>query len=473
MPNSSNLRLEIDPKEVINNNTSAHIGFRNGSRITVVTANDTARHNRANILIVDEFRMVPIEIINTVLRKFLTAPRQPKYLNKPEYAHLTERNKEFYLSSAWFKSHWSYEKLKAFCTNMLDDSKRYFVCGIPYQMSIRENLLSREQIADEMSESDFSELTFSMEMECIWYGDTDGSLFTYEDISKTRRLKNAIYPDYISKLSPNSKLKIPDLLHNERRILSCDVALLASKKQNNDAASIIINSALPTTNNHFVGNLFYMENHEGLHTGELALKIRRLFDMYHCTDIALDVKGNGLGIFDALVRDIYDPERGVTYTPLSCCNDQSLADRCVDKSAPKVIWAIQATAQFNNDMYLSLREGFKQNRINLLITELEFSEIMKDVKGINNLEPIDRSKFQMPYVHTTLLVNELINLEFENKGTVIKVYEKSGMRKDRVSSVGYNYWVQCQLERNLNKPKQRIDIPSNFKFKQPQLKKTY
>ena len=54
-------------------------------------------NNYLNIIIVDEFRMVDLDIINKVLRKFNTAPRQPKYLSKPEYAHLAERNKELYL----------------------------------------------------------------------------------------------------------------------------------------------------------------------------------------------------------------------------------------------------------------------------------------------------------------------------------------------------------------------------------------
>lgn len=55
--------------------------------------------------------MVDLNIINTVLKKFLTAPRSPGYLNKPEYKHLAERNCEMYMSSAWFKAHWSYAKL--------------------------------------------------------------------------------------------------------------------------------------------------------------------------------------------------------------------------------------------------------------------------------------------------------------------------------------------------------------------------
>lgn len=104
--------------------------------------------------------MVDLNIINTVLKKFLTAPRTPGYLNKPEYKHLEERNCEMYMSSAWFKAHWSFDKLKAFFANMLDDNKRYFCCGLPYQLAIKEGLLSREQVKDEMSEADFDATAF-------------------------------------------------------------------------------------------------------------------------------------------------------------------------------------------------------------------------------------------------------------------------------------------------------------------------
>ena len=57
------------------------------------------------------------------------------------------------------------------------------------------------------------------------------------------------------------------------------------------------------------------------------------------------------------------------------------------------------------------------------------------------------------------------------KGTNVKVYEKSGMRKDHVSSIGYNYWVQCQLAQKLKKPKNTSFDPSQmFQMKKPILK---
>jgi hypothetical protein len=183
--------------------------------------------------------MVDLDTINTVLRRFLTAPRQPNYLNNPKYAHLLERNKEFYMSSCWYKSHWSFDKAKAYVVNLLDETKKYFICGLPYQISIKENLLSREQIEDEMSEADFDPTKFSMEMETLWFGDTDGSLFKYDNIHARRIITKCLYPlEFYSDKSP-----VPEVGTAEKRILSVDVALMQStKKKKNDAAALFINN---------------------------------------------------------------------------------------------------------------------------------------------------------------------------------------------------------------------------------------
>lgn len=165
IPNSVLLDNEI--KTILISNTNAIVEFENGSSIKVVTAGDSARSNRANILLVDEFRMVAKDTIDTVLKKFLTAPRFPGYLHNKKYAHLKERNKEIYLSSAYFKSHWSYEKVKDYARNMINPAKKYFVCGLPYQLSIKEGLLDEEQVADEMSEAGFNETKWSINISVL------------------------------------------------------------------------------------------------------------------------------------------------------------------------------------------------------------------------------------------------------------------------------------------------------------------
>lgn len=225
MKESSILRSEILKCNISQNDSSIY--FKNGSWIKTRTSSQNSRSARANCIIVDEFRMVDLDVINTVLRKFLTSPRHPNYLNKPEYSHLKERNKEIYMSSAWMKSHWSWEKAQAYTKAFFDDKKKYFIVGLPYQISIMENLLSAEQIMDEMSESDFNMITFQMEMECLWLGDTEDSLFKFDEINNRRKIKNIFYPLQFY----NDKLKVPNVLSTEERILSVDVALMASTKK--------------------------------------------------------------------------------------------------------------------------------------------------------------------------------------------------------------------------------------------------
>jgi len=127
-----------------------------------------------------------------------------------------------------------------------------------------------------------------------------------------------------------------------------------------------------------------------------------------------------------------------------------MADRCSVPNAEKVIWVIKANASFNNEISILLRNGFQQNKINLLVSEFEAEEILKDkVKGFSKMSSYEQMLYKMPYIQTTLLIYELINLQYEIKGTNVKIIEKSGMRKDRYSSLAYNYWVQCQIERKL------------------------
>lgn len=430
----------------------AAIYFKNSSWIRVVTASDSGRSARANCIVVDEFRMVDLEIINTVLRKFLTSPRHPNYLNKPEYAHLTERNKEIYMSSCWMKSHWSYEKAVAYVLNFFDDTKKYFICGLPYQISIKENLLSREQIEDEMSESDFNLLSFQMEMECLWFGDTDGSLFRYDDIHKRRKIKNAFYPLKFY----NDKIQVPDVAATEERILSVDVALMASsKKKKNDAAAIYINSAIQSSSTTYTSNFVFGESFEGLTTDELGLIVMRYFYNYKCTQLVLDTNGVGLGVYDFIIKDQYDSETGQTYGALVCCNDTDMADRCKIKDAKKVVWSVKATQSFNNEICVLLRNGIQNGNINMLVPEQNVDEILKDTyKGYLKLSPSEQVLLKSPYAQTTMAIFELIKLDHEIKNGQIRVKEISGMRKDRYSSIAYSFWCMRQLELKL-KPKQQ------------------
>lgn len=448
MKQSSILRSEIEKCNIGQNDASIY--FKNGSWIKTRTSSENSRSARANCIVVDEFRMVDETVINTVLRKFLTSPRQPKYLQKPEYAHMQERNKEIYMSSAYFKSSWAYRKAQSYTLNFFDDTKKYFICGLPYQVSVREGLLSRSQLEDEMSEADYNELVQQMEMECLWFGDTDGSLFKFDELTARRRLRKAFPPLSFC----NDKITIPKLTTTGKRILSIDVALMQStKKKKNDASAIFINDLIQVNDTAYQSNFVYGETFEGLKTDELGMIVMKYFYEYQCTDLVLDTNGIGLGVYDFIIKDQVCQENGKRYQAMTCINDKDMAERCKVRDANKVVWSVKANANFNNEICVLLRNGIQNGKINFLISEQDADSSLKETyKGYFKMSPTEQAKLKMSYVQTTFAVYELIKLDHEVKNGNIKVKEVEGMRKDRYSSIAYSYWCACQLELKL-KPK--------------------
>ena len=144
-----------------------------------------------------------------------------------------------------------------------------------------------------------------------------------------------------------------------------------------------------------------------------------------------------------------------------------MAARCTNRNAEKAIWAINGAARFNSDCAVMLREGFKSGKIRLLVTEYDGEKALSSIKGYNNLNASEQTELTLAYVNTTLLINELINLQYEEPNGLIKIIEKSGMRKDRYSSLSYNYWVACQLEKNIRKKRRSNVIFRTARKKNP------
>lgn len=441
--NSHNLAREISDLSTSSNDPK--VEFHNGSWIKVVASNQNARSKRANIIIADEFRMIDLNIINTVLRKFLSAPRQPKYLNKPEYAHLKERNKEIYLSSAWYQHHWSWDKLKSFFKAMTE-GRKYFVCGLPYQLAIKENLLDAEQVRDEMSEEDFDEVAWMMEMECLFFGESEKAFFKFEDLEKNRRIARPLYPKEKYELLKDKSFKYEPKKDGEVRLISCDIATMSGKE--NDASVYTIFRLIPTTRG-YERNIVYMESMIGGHTVTQATRIRQLYDDFDCDYLVLDTQNAGIGVYDQLVIPFFDSERNKEYEPWTCINDEKMAERCTYQDAKKVIYSIKGSAQFNSEAAIMLRDGLKRGKVRLLVNENEGREYLKKIKGFTDLPKEVQTEYESVFVQITLLVNEMINLEGEVTGGYIRLKEPRSKRKDRYSSVSYGNYIASVLEKDL------------------------
>ena len=444
MPRSALIRGEISKVSIGQNDCSIY--FKNNSWIRVVTATQSSRGVRSTGIAVDESRLVDQKIVDTVLRPMNSSPRHPGYLDKSEYSDpkYAEVPQEFYLSSAWYAQSEMFEKVKAYTANFLTPGMKYFVCDLPYQLSIKEGILLRQTIENEMSEATFNEIAFSMEREGLFWGSAENALFDFNVINKQRVLNEALRPlEYYQQTNH----RVPDKQKGEIRVLSVDIALMASRRHNNDASALMIHSAAPAAGNSYFDNIVYIETAEGLRTEELGLMVMRFYYQYRCDYLVIDRNGVGLSVLDYIMVDRYDPLYGQIYPALNVKDNPELAERCKVPNAPKVIYAIQANAKTNNDMALGLRAGFQNGYINLLISDTNVEDTLSKIRGYSGLTEAMQVKLKLPYVQTTFLVDELINLQHEVSNGLIKIREKSGMRKDRYSSLEYGYYVVQELGR--------------------------
>ena len=152
-------------------------------------------------------------------------------------------------------------------------------------------------------------------------------------------------------------------------------------------------------------------------------------------------------MFDNLVQEQTDDTRNIVYPAWSCVNDDSMASRCKDLDAPKIIYSIKASLQFNSDCAVSLRDSIRQGKFRLLIHENEANENLSHSKKWNSLSLENQVLFQEPFYQTTALINEMVNLSFEIVGGKIRVNNQGGIRKDRFSAVSYANLVANELER--------------------------
>lgn len=437
--------LDREIEEIKTNHDDVRCVFKNGSTIVVVAANDGARSKRGNVIVADEFRMIKETIINTVLKQFLTNPRKPPFLEKPEYKdYPLEQNKEIYLTSAYLKSHWSYNKFINI-TKRMCEGKPSFSCDIPYLASLDHKLLLKEKIEEDRSE--IGEFSYRMEYEGEWYGQSENSFYSLDEINRCRVLTKAYYPlsddEYRNKETMKKRLKQMNKKNGEIRIISCDIAVSKSTKNVSNDNSVYTLMRLLPSGDGFVREIVHMEAYNGLSPEEQSIRIKRLFTEFNADKIIIDAQGIGYSVLNELFKSTYDKSIDEHYEPFIPYASSTSIDLEYGTNGKPVIYIFKGYEASNNQVNVYLKNAFMSKKIRLLIDENEKKSDFADDKDFHMDGSIQANKL-MPFIQTSQFIFETINLEYEVRPTGnIAIKEKSGHRKDRFSSVGYaNYLAQ-------------------------------
>lgn len=460
---SKPLAAEIEKVSTSANDT--YVKFRNTSKIIVYTANDNARGNRSHASCREEFRQIDKKIEDSVISPFQTVRNRPymrKNIGNKLYGDipvLQENPVDIYISSSWIDDgNWMWGIVDQAFTGMLKNDGSVLLT-FDESITLKHHLKTMKQMKREKKKQD--PVTWKTEFLNLKVKDSLSSYFTYKMLMNRQISKHVFYPRDILDFKNNRKNKyaIPKQ-DNEIRVISNDIAFVAGEKNDNSVYSCI--RGIPEnityeTNNGSIEikqgyrrQYPYIESNQIGDTTKQAIRIRQLYEDFESDFIVIDTRNGGLQVLYALEKVLYDEERGVEYSPLCCMNNEDYAKVCIDPSAKKCIYAINATQTLNSDIAISFRKNLVENKIDFLVNfNTAKEEILQNNKDY--IEEIDVEKqveFERPFLETQAMISECAELQYEKmpQTGVIKIQEKGKNRKDRYTSCSYGSYFIDQLE---------------------------
>lgn len=398
--------------------------FWNGSSIKVLPEAESSRGNRSTFLIAEEARLLTKNKYDSIFREMLR-PRNADYRAIPEYQgdEYADKAKEVFLTSAYFKSSWiwtAFKKCVTSCFNDKYDNYNFFAGDI--YVAIYHGIKTWTEFRKSKSSSD--ELSFRMETLNEMVGEADGAYYTLEMFQKNQILKKSLHPPTNEEFDAGVDKQNRKKQDNEYRILSVDLAFsedAVGKKEEADRCALEVLSVICRKNGTVERRLEYIESMGGGDEQAVHQRIRELYWDLQCDRVCVDVNGGGILYWSMLTSPWQHPTRQ-NWNPhgFILCEEpgmQVLSDgvlnelrqRQVDPEGIPCMIPMKATAEMNSNMWKSLWKSLNNGSLTFLEDELQVTREIDESKSLR-LTSEERMRYLLPYVQTSLLINEGINL---------------------------------------------------------------
>lgn len=457
------LRKEI--LKIKDNQNEIIVYFRNHSTITVVPASENGRGYRSTALVREEFRQISKFVDDSILSPFQII-RQTPYMKNDFYTNIPELQEEaidIYISSSWFDNgHWMWDVADQTYEEMLND-KDSCLLAFDEAVPLMHKIKTMKYFQKEKKKQD--PITWKIEFLNTRLKENRSAFFTYSMLQQNQKEKKVFYPRTLLdfRMGKKNPYEIPKQ-KGEIRLVCCDMAFVEGSKNDNSIFSCM--RLLPecttynrgTSNDITIDNGYrrkvpYLESIQGGDITKQAIRIRELFEDFNADYIILDLRNAGIAVYDLLAKVMYDEERGIEYSPLTCMNDDSIANRIKIGGANPCIFVINATQKLNSDIALDFRRILDGKKIDLLISFQQASEeILPNIKEYNEaVDAATQSFYESPFLETQAFISETSELIYEKKeqtGAIV-IHEQGNNRKDRYTSCSYGSYFASLLEKDL------------------------
>lgn len=341
---------------------------------------------------------------------------------------------EYKGTTAGYKDSFAYDKLREVFIQSVVTPDEAIVMGGDWRIPVKEGLFAKDYIKNLKVQDTFKEEAFNREYGSIWGGDAENAFFSSEKVNRQRQIKHA-EREYTKTGARTVEENYDYIIGVDVGRLSCTTEACVFKVEHKSVESGKWNKTLVD-----------IYSYEAEHFGMQALHLKKLFYQYRARTIAIDANGLGVGLIDFMVIETEDPYTGDVYPPFGVENDpdgiyKSFKTKDTELNA---IYLIKANLPLNTAAYTYTKSQLESGRVKLLIDDnTAKTRLLSNEKG-RNMSINKRNAYLKPYVQTTILVEQMLNLVEQNEGQNI-ILKRTSRRigKDKFSAFIYGlYYIK-------------------------------
>ena len=190
-----------------------------------------------------------------------------------------------------------------------------------------------------------------------------------------------------------------------------------------------------------------------------AIKIKKLFYQYKCKTVVIDATGLGIGLIDFMTKTQIDEETGMELPPFGVeggsyeeALDQYRNINKMEGIEKHAMYLIKANAPLNTAAHANAQMQLSSGKIKFLIDERLASERLMSTREGQQISPSERAEYLIPFVQTSILKEQMVNLIGNNDGiNIILKQANSKTKKDKFSAFEYGLYYIKEIDDNKKK----------------------
>lgn len=425
--------------------------FRNGSKINILAARGSSRGQRRTGGVMEECVLIDGDILNDVIIPTTNVDRLlPDGTRHPEEVI---NKSQIYITTAGWKNSFAFEKLIELLVQSIIEPHLVMIMGGTYETPVAEGLLNEDFVDQLKMSGTFNDESFDREYRSVWSGDAQNAFYSAEKFDKYRVLN---VPEY----EPTGRSN-----KNAFYVLGVDVGRLGCTTE------VCVFKVTPQPKGAATKSLVNLYTYDAEDFEVQAVHLKRLYYKYKARILAIDANGLGVGLIDFMTKAQVDPETGDILPPFGVAGGTSEDIKETykkikgDEVEQDAMYLIKANAPINTEMYTYAQTQMSSGKIQFLIDEATAKTKLMSTKKGQNMTPEQRNAELRPFVLTTALKAQLLNLAEENEGINIILKQVSrSIKKDKFSAFIYGlYWIKKEEER-LRKRKNKGNLADLMLF---------